>query len=65
MIDKEKKLTKRELEILNLFKKGLSSPEIAKILGISKTTVSLHGNRILKKSNTNSRMKAILYFSKD
>jgi DNA-binding NarL/FixJ family response regulator len=65
MEDKRSVLTKREKEILGFLAKGFSCPEIATILQISKTTVSLHANRILQKSGKNSRMKALLYFSKD
>ncbi|MBE8722225.1 LuxR C-terminal-related transcriptional regulator [Sphingobacterium pedocola] len=45
-------LTKRELEILPLIAKGLSSTAIAQRLGISVQTVRVHRKNILKKTET-------------
>lgn len=46
------KLTKRELEILNLVHDGLNSLEIAEKLHISKFTIDTHRKNILKKTNS-------------
>lgn len=46
--------TRRELEILPLIAKGLSSVAIAKRLGISELTVRVHRKNILKKTKTNN-----------
>lgn len=45
-------LTKRELEIIHLIGKGLSSIAIAQRLGISKQTIRVHRKNILKKTQT-------------
>lgn len=42
-------LTKRELEVLNLVSKGLTSKEIGEILFICETTVISHRKNIIKK----------------
>lgn len=47
-------LTKRELEILLLIKKGMCSREISETLNISNDTVRTHRKNILNKSNCNS-----------
>lgn len=51
-------LTKREIEILGFIALGYSNSKIAKILFISSFTVQAHVRSILKKLNTNSRIKA-------
>jgi len=43
------KLTRREMEICNMIKNGLTSKEIAKLLNISTRTVEKHRNHIRKK----------------
>jgi len=45
-------LTRRELEILPLIGKGLSSIDIAQRLGISEQTIRVHRKNILKKTQT-------------
>src|SRR5690606_30315753 len=45
-------LTRRELEILPLIAKGLSSVAIAQRLGISELTVRVHRRNILQKTQT-------------
>lgn len=47
-------LSKRELEIANYIRTGLSSKEISGILSISETTVVSHRNRIRRKLNINN-----------
>jgi len=51
------KLTKREILISELFKKGLSDDEIAKELKISPLTVKTHIKNICKKFKTSGRLK--------
>lgn len=48
------KLTKRELEILELVKDGLNSTEIADKLCTSKYTIDTHRKNILNKTNSNN-----------
>ncbi|UOF90925.1 response regulator transcription factor [Fodinisporobacter ferrooxydans] len=55
------KLTQRELEILRLIFAKKSTWEIARILQISKSTVSFHISKILKKFNCLNRHEAIEY----
>ena len=50
-----KKVTPRELEVLELVVQGKASKEIGRMLGISFRTVSVHRDRLIKKlsaSNT-------------
>ena len=51
-------LTKREIEVLNFIVLGYSNSKIAKSLYISSFTVQAHVRSILKKLNTNNRIKA-------
>jgi len=52
---KKYKLTKRELEICNLIKNGLTSKEIARMLYISERTVENHRTTIRKKLEINNK----------
>lgn len=52
-------LTKRELEIVTLIKKGLSSLQISESLNISNNTVRTHRKNILNKSNCNSFIELV------
>ena len=52
-------LTKRELETLQLIAKGFSNNEIARILGISKSTVRTHLEHIYQKMEVTNRVEAI------
>lgn len=60
-IDKPQRLTTREIEIIKLLAKGLSSPEIAERLFISENTVETHRRNILRKTNTHSTVELINY----
>lgn len=51
-------LTRRELEILELLKQGMTNLEIAKELYLSSRTVSTHVEHILRKLNCSSRAAA-------
>lgn len=48
-VDKEYKITKRELEVIQYGQKGLTSDEIADVLGIKNSTVNNHRCNILHK----------------
>jgi DNA-binding response OmpR family regulator len=53
------KLTKRELEVLQLFTHGLSQVEIARRLVVSPKTVGTHTERLFKKLGAHSRAQAV------
>jgi DNA-binding CsgD family transcriptional regulator len=53
------KLTNRELDVLQLLKKGIQNKEIANTLFISPKTVDHHISSILFKLDVNSRAKAV------
>jgi NarL family two-component system response regulator LiaR len=52
-------LTRREQEVLALLTKGLSNPEIAQRLTVSRSTVKAHVSNILNKLDVPSRREAI------
>jgi len=52
-------LTERELEILRLMVDGLSNPDIAKKLFVSRSTVKFHVSNILMKLGAASRTEAV------
>jgi DNA-binding NarL/FixJ family response regulator len=52
-------LTDRELHILNLVADGLSNPEIARRLKISRNTVKFHVSSIISKLGATSRTEAV------
>ena len=52
-------LTDRELRVLNLLADGLSNPQIAHVLGISRNTVKFHVSSIISKLGATSRTEAV------
>ena len=52
MNDIKNRITKRELQILDLLSRGMSSNEIAAELFISHNTVDFHRRQLLKKSDS-------------
>jgi DNA-binding NarL/FixJ family response regulator len=56
------KLTNREMELIELFSKGLSSKEIANQLNVSYFTVDTHKKNIFKKMNINSTVELVKFY---
>lgn len=60
-----KKLSNRELEILDLISDGLSDKEIAYELNISKRTVQTHVSRLVIKLEARNRANAVANYLKN
>jgi NarL family two-component system response regulator LiaR len=52
-------ITPRELEILQLIARGMSTREIAEALFVSENTVKTHASRLFDKLGVNRRIKAV------
>ena len=61
----QSRFTKREIEIINLIAKGLSSKEIGKKLSISHHTVDTHRRKILEKSDCHNAVELTLFAAKN
>jgi PAS domain S-box-containing protein len=55
------RLTRREMEVLQLLATGLTTPGMAGALGLSKTTVRNHVEHLLAKLGVHSRLEAVVY----
>jgi DNA-binding NarL/FixJ family response regulator len=60
-LDDPDMLTERELAVLNCICKGLSTPQIAEHLNISKRTVDAHRARILEKTGCNNTASLVVH----
>ena len=52
-------LSAREIEVLNLLRKGMNNPDIAQLLGITRRTVKAHVAAILVKLEATDRTEAV------
>lgn len=52
-------LTEREVEVLKLMVEGLSNPQIAEKLNVSRSTVKTHVSHILEKLDASNRLEAV------
>ncbi|MEI6193250.1 MAG: response regulator transcription factor [Verrucomicrobiota bacterium] len=52
-------LSQREIEVLNLLRKGMNNPDIAQLLGITRRTVKAHVAAILVKLEATDRTEAV------
>ena len=60
-VDVNKPLSVRELEIIQLSVTGMSNPEIAEILSISRHTVKSHFDHIFNKLGVSNRTMAVVW----
>ncbi|MFP4155098.1 MAG: response regulator [Halothiobacillaceae bacterium] len=60
-LDRHRNLSNRELEILQLFGRGLSTAEIAELLCLSKNTVNTYRARILDKLDLRNSVELMRY----
>ena len=61
----EQLLTKREAEVYELIKQGLSNAEIAERLVISRSTAKAHVHNVLRKLGFRSRVEALARLGRD
>jgi DNA-binding NarL/FixJ family response regulator len=54
-------LTARELEVLSCLAEGMSNKQVARSLGISIRTVTVHVSNLLRKTRSTSRTEAALW----
>lgn len=60
----KRKLSKRELEVLEQMKKGLTNKEIAEVLFVSEKTIKTHVSHIFAKLGVSDRTQAAIYAMK-
>ena len=58
-VDGDEALSERELEVLRLMVEGMSNPEIAEQLFISRRTAAAHVSNIMRKLEASSRVEAV------
>ncbi len=63
--EKEQQLSKREIEVLQLICKGLSTKEISEVLFISQKTVEVHRSNILRKSDQKNIAQLVIWAIKN
>lgn len=61
LLDERPELTAREREVLGLLAEGMPNKQIAKVLGISVRTVTVHVSNLLRKTGASSRTEAVLW----
>jgi DNA-binding CsgD family transcriptional regulator len=61
LINTNEKLSERETEVLQRMADGLSSRNIAQVLGISEDTVETHRKNIYKKIDAKNAAQAMAY----
>jgi DNA-binding CsgD family transcriptional regulator len=64
MTTKASSLTKREIEVLNLVRQGMTNKEVACLLSIKPVTVEFHLGNIYRKLGALTRMSAVLLAEK-
>ena len=64
-MNKNNKLTQRELEVMNLLIEGYDNPKISEILCISRHTTKAHLSSIYEKMHVYNRVQAIVKFLKE
>ncbi|WP_213004215.1 helix-turn-helix domain-containing protein [Paractinoplanes toevensis] len=60
-ISRRPELTAREREVLGLLAEGMPNKQIARVLGISVRTVTVHVSNLLRKTGASSRTEAALW----
>ncbi len=57
--DAPKKITQRELQILNLLQQGYTNQQIAEMFCVTLNTIKMHNKNIFKKLNVKNRLQAV------
>jgi DNA-binding CsgD family transcriptional regulator len=58
------KLTKRQVQILDLLQQGLTNVQLAEVIGISEQTIKVHVWRLFKRINVKNRGSAVAWWVK-
>lgn len=59
------KISKRQLQIVNMVKKGMTNQDIADVLSLKLPTIKNHLWIVMRKSNIKSRTKISIEFNKN